>query len=83
MSAITEQPTRALPVVLNDNQDLDVPSGVGAILWIGNGGNVRCTTEGGDTVTFNNVPSGTILPVKVKRVFNLPATTAQNILYLF
>jgi len=81
MSAITEQPTRALPVVKNNNQDLDVPSGVGAILWIGIQGSVACITEGGDNVTFVNVPSGTILPVKVKRVFT--TTTAQEILYLF
>jgi hypothetical protein len=81
MSAITEQPTRALIVSPNNNLDLDVPSGVGAILWIGNGGNVSCITEGGDNVTFTNVPSGTILPVKVKRVFT--ATTATSLLYLF
>jgi len=82
MSAITEQPTRAFLVVPSNLQDLPIPSGVGAILYVGNSGQINCITEGGDSVSFQNVPSGTILPVKIKRVIST-GTNAQGIIALF
>jgi hypothetical protein len=82
MSAITEQPTRALAVAPSNLQDLPIPSGVGAILFVGTSGQINCITEGGDNVLFQNVPSGTILPVKIKRVIST-GTNAQGIIALF
>ena len=37
----------------------------GCFLFVGGAGNVAVTTIGGDDVTFNAVPVGTILPVQV------------------
>lgn len=51
-------------------------------LFVGTGGNVRVLTVGGDTVTFNAVPAGTTLPVRVKRVY-ATSTTASNIVALW
>ena len=51
-------------------------------LWIGTGGNVRVTTADGQTVTFANVFSGTLLPVQVTAVF-ATSTTASSILGLY
>ena len=82
MSAITEQPTRALIVAPSNIQDLPIPTGVGAVLFVGTVGQINCITEGGDNVLFQNVPSGTILPVKIKRVLNT-GTTAQGLIALF
>jgi hypothetical protein len=82
MSAITEQPTRAIPVTASGTTNIPVPGGVGAILYVGIGGDINCVTEGGDSVLFASVPSGTILPVKIKRV-NILGTSADSILALF
>ena len=37
----------------------------GCCLYIGTGGNITVTMEGGNTVTFNNVPDGHFLPILV------------------
>jgi hypothetical protein len=50
-------------------------------LYIGGTGNVRVTTIGGDDVLFTAVPVGTILPVKIKRLW-LTNTTATLIVGL-
>lgn len=51
-------------------------------LYIGTGGNVNIDTMDGSTVLFSNVPDGSILPVRVKRVRST-STTASNIVALF
>lgn len=40
----------------------------GAFLYVGGAGNVAVTTIGGDDVTFNAVPIGTVLPVQVLKL---------------
>lgn len=51
-------------------------------LYVGSGGNLNLLLEG-DTVpvVFVNVPSGTLLPVSVKKVYST-STTASNIVGL-
>ena len=49
-------------------------------LYVGGAGNVTVLTSGGQTVTFNGVPAGYILPISVKQV--RASTTATNILAL-
>jgi hypothetical protein len=74
--------TSATVIVLNANifaatgknyviyQDSPQTSGGnnGCFLFIGGAGNVAVTTIGGDDITFNAVPVGTILPVQVLKV---------------
>lgn len=51
-------------------------------LWVGGTGNVAVTmSASGSTVTFTNVPDGTLLPVAAYRV--MAATTATNIVALY
>ena len=47
-------------------------------LYIGGGGNVRVTMVGGQTVTFSNVAPGTMLPIRVSRLW-ATGTTATLI----
>lgn len=55
---------------------------VAKALYVGGGGNISLLAEDGDTsVTFSAVPSGYILPVRVRRV-NVTGTTASNIIGL-
>ena len=39
-------------------------------LWIGVGGDIKVTMADGQDVTFVGVPSGSVLPVQVIRVWN-------------
>jgi hypothetical protein len=50
-------------------------------LYVGGAGNLRINDTGGGSVTFFNVPAGTILPVMARRVW-LTSTTASNIVGL-
>jgi hypothetical protein len=57
-------------------------------LFVGTGGNVavhmlgNAASPGGTSVTFSNVPSGSILPVSCYRVLST-GTTASNIVALY
>ena len=45
-------------------------------LYVGTGGDVNVVMEGGQTVLHSNVPSGAILPIRVKQV--LSASTSAS-----
>lgn len=51
-------------------------------LYVGGFGNISLVTAAGSTVTFSNVQTGTILPVRVRRV-NSASTTATNIVAIY
>lgn len=51
-------------------------------LFIGTGGHVSVKGSDGNSVTFKNVPSGTLLPIHVVEI-NANGTTAQDIVALF
>ena len=50
-------------------------------LYVGSGGNVKVDMQGGTTITFSNVISGTILPIKASRVYST-GTTATSLVAL-
>jgi hypothetical protein len=52
-------------------------------LYIGTGGGGKVTTAGGDDITFAGVPSGTILPIQVSRVWSSGSPTWSNIVALW
>jgi hypothetical protein len=52
----------------------------GCFLFVGGAGNVAVTTIGGDDVTFNAVPVGTILPVQVLRVKSSASGTTATLI---
>lgn len=53
-----------------------------AVIYVGTGGNVKVTTAQGSDVTFANVPSGSVIPVQVLRVW-ATGTTASNLVRVF
>jgi len=62
---------------------VDLPNGPCRSLYIGNGGNIVVIPTGGTaSITFNNVQSGSILPIQVKRVISTN-TTVSNIIALY
>ena len=70
---------RAFAITGNDSTDLTVTP---RAIYVGGAGNVKVTTIGGDTVTFSGALAGTIIPVRVTRVFST-GTTATNLLGLY
>lgn len=71
-------PEDAGAVVLSDSTDLPQYS----VVYVGTGGNVKVTTAQGSAVTFSNCVAGTVLPVRVRRVWST-GTTASNLLAIF
>lgn len=69
---------RAVAVTPNDSADL---ADVASALWIGGAGAVKVDTAGGDTVTLSAALAGTIIPVRVRRVWST-GTVATNIVAL-
>jgi len=69
----------AAAVTPNDGADLPTDA---RSLFVGGAGNIQVTTTGGDTVTFIGVLAGSILPVRVSRVWST-STTATNIVALY
>lgn len=69
---------RAVAVSPNDSTDL---TDVASALYIGGSGNVKVDTVQGDTVTITGALVGTILPLRVRRVWST-GTTATNIVAL-
>lgn len=51
-------------------------------LFVGGAGDIRVDTLGGDTVTFASVLAGSILPVRVLKVYST-GTTATNLVAVY
>lgn len=51
-------------------------------LYVGTTGNLKVDTLGGETVTLNNLPDGSLVPLRVTRVYST-GTTASDIVALW
>lgn len=51
-------------------------------LFVGGAGDIKVDTLGGDTVTFTGVVAGSILPVRILKVY-ATGTTATNIVAVY
>ena len=67
--------------VVAPNDTLDLP-GCNRALYVGTKGDVHVIMCDGTDVTFYNVQVGSVLPIRVTRVYNT-GTTASNILALY
>lgn len=82
------------PIILNDDapavsavaitpsDSTDFTSLYSRALWIGNGGTVKVDMADGTTVTFEGCPTGSVLPIRCRRVYST-GTSATSILALF
>lgn len=71
-------PSDAAAVVPSDGSDLPRAGR----LFVGGAGAVKVTTIAGTDVTFTGVVAGTVLPVRVKKVF-ATGTTATNMVVMY
>jgi hypothetical protein len=71
-------PGDAEAVTPSNTVNLSTPS----VIWVGGAGNIKVTTAQGTDVTFTAVPTGTVLPVQVLRVWST-GTTATNMVRVF
>lgn len=51
-------------------------------IWVGTGGNINVTFPDDTAVVLTGVPSGTLLPIRAKRVV-AASTTASNLVGLY
>jgi len=76
---------RAAAVTPSDTENIPSINGGtnnGCILYVGEAGDIKVLTTGGDEVTFVGVNPGTFMPVHVLRVFST-GTTADSIVALW
>ena len=71
--------TGAQAVVVGDDLRRGPENVACCTLFVGTAGHVEVLTADGDTVTFTNVPSGTHLPIQVRRVISLAGGAADVI----
>jgi hypothetical protein len=69
----------AFAITVHDANDEDV---VTRALYVGGTGDVKVATRGGEDVTFVAVPAGTILPIRVTRVWDT-GTDASDMIGLY
>jgi hypothetical protein len=65
---------------ITPNDSADLPT-VTRALYVGTGGTLAVTLRSGQTVTFQNLPNGALLPIRVLRV--LTGTTAGALVGLY
>lgn len=68
----------ATAITPSDTEDL---SHVSRAIYVGTGGNLTVTMQGGGDAVFRNLPNGSLLPVRVTRVKST-GTTADDLLEL-
>lgn len=71
--------THAVPVTPDDDDELEY---VTRAIYVGDGGDLAVVLQDSGTVTFANVPTGTTLPIRVKKVLNT-GTVATAIIALW
>lgn len=71
-------PEDAAAVTPSDSADLAQFS----VIYVGGPGNVKVTTAQGTAVTFTGVLGGTVIPVRVRRVWST-GTTATSMTAVF
>ncbi len=77
--SVSSPARNCVPVVPNDASDLSV---VTKAIYVGTGGNIVVRTiDAAADVTFANVPTGTVLPVRA-RAIRATGTTASQIVGL-
>jgi hypothetical protein len=71
--------SNAFAVTPDDTDDL---THAARALFVGGGGDIKVDTLGGDTVTFTGVVAGSILPVRVLKVYST-GTDATDIVAVY
>lgn len=72
----------SLAYVVTPSNTVNFPQGTCRALYVGSGGNITVLLDNGDTVTFANAQTGSVLPVECLRV-NATGTTASSLIALY
>lgn len=65
----------AFPITPDDSNNL---ARIPTAILVGGAGTLKVLTQGGSTVSLNSIAAGTILPLRVKKVF-ASGTSATNL----
>ena len=72
----------AFDITPDDDNNLTGGNGGATNVYVGASGDLKVTTSLGDTVTFKSIPTGTLLPIRVLKVFS-SGTDASEIIGLY
>ena len=72
----------SLAIAVTPSNSVNFPQGTCRALYVGSGGNISVLLDSGDSVTFANVQTGSVLPVECLRV-NSTGTTAASLIALY
>lgn len=78
MGRLSEQSapaSHAFNVTPSDAANLTSPT---RYLFVGGAGNIKVDTVGGETLTITGVVAGSVLPLRVKKIYATGGTTATN-----
>jgi hypothetical protein len=76
---IGQPASNAAAVSVHDVNELDA---VPRAIYVGGAGDMKVTMYGGEEVTFVGVAGGTVLPIRVKKIFST-GTSATNMIALW
>jgi hypothetical protein len=80
LSQLKLQATEAVAVTTHNTNDLPT---IQALIYVGVGGDVKVDVSGsGEAIVFKNCIAGTVLPVKVDKVYTT-GTSATNLVALY
>lgn len=77
--SLSGPPENAFAVTPGDSTELDY---VTRAIYVGGAGNLAVLTQGGQTVTFSNLPAGSMIPIRARRVM-ATNTTATLLIGLY
>lgn len=82
---VIESAGQAEAVTLGADFSITIGGGVTRGLWVGSTGNVKVDMQSiGTAITFNSVPAGTLLKIRVSKVYSTAnGTSASNIVAIY
>lgn len=76
ISELTTPATNAKAVTKSDSDTFDATKAV----YVGATGDVKVTMFGGMDVTFEAVPTGTVLPIRVTKIFSTGTSASKFVI---
>ncbi len=72
---INASASQSFSIIPSDTDELEY---VTRMLYVGSAGDISCLLTADESITiFKNIPAGTVLPLRVRKIFNSGTTASQ------
>lgn len=82
VTSISDPADHAIAVTPSDGTPI-TPNASTTALWVGTGGDVAVIMRSGAEVIFTDVPSGSLLPIRITHVKSTGTVTADDMVALY